>query len=313
MNRLIAALVLALMTCGPAGAQASGFYRLMVGGLEVTALNDGTVPYATHDVLPTASAQQIADYLRDNALTDPVGMSYNAFLINSGKKLILIDTGTGGKLDDSPFFHGAGRLLANLRSAGYRPEQIDEIYITHRGQDHVGGLSLDAKATFPNALLRVPRLEFEVVVDPEKAKALIERAHGSEFVKGWIKFAQDAFAPYIAAGRFELIEDDATFPSGVRAISTPGHTPGHMVYVIKGRGERLILAGDLVLSPLQFAEPSLISNFDSDPAAATAQRVRILKIAASPGSWVAGGHIPFPGIGHILNNGSGFMFVPPAN
>jgi glyoxylase-like metal-dependent hydrolase (beta-lactamase superfamily II) len=208
-------------------------------------------------------------------------------------------------------FHGAGRLLANLRAAGYRPEQVDEIYITHRGQDHVGGLSVGGSATFPNAIVRVPRAEFDVVVDPEKSKALIARAHGSEFVKGWINFAQDAFAPYIASGRLQLFNDDASFPSGVRAIATPGHTPGHTSYIIESRGQRLILLGDLVLSPLQFTEPMLISNFDSDPAAAAAQRIRVLKLAASPSVWVAGGHLPFPGIGHVLSIGSGFRFVSP--
>jgi glyoxylase-like metal-dependent hydrolase (beta-lactamase superfamily II) len=283
----------------------------MVGGLEVTALNDGVVAYATHDVLPTASAQQIAGYLRDNALTDPVGMSYNGFLINTGEKLILIDTGSGGKLDNDRFFHGTGRLLANLRAAGYAPEQVDEIYITHRGQDHVGGLSIGAKAAFPNAIVRAPRAEFDVVVDPEKSEALIARAHGSEFVKGWISFAHGAFAPYFAAGRLELFDGDAAFPSGVRAIATPGHTPGHASYVIESRGERLILLGDLVLSPLQLSEPTLGSNFDSDPAAAAVQRMRMLKLAASPDIWVAGGHLPFPAVGHVLSHGSGYRFVSP--
>ena len=114
---------------------------MMLGDFEVTALNDGVIAYPTKQVLPKATDAQIASGLSENGLTDPVGMSYNAFLINTGGKLVLIDTGTGGKLDDNPVFHGAGRLMANLRAAGYRPAQIDEIYITHLGPDHVGGLA----------------------------------------------------------------------------------------------------------------------------------------------------------------------------
>jgi glyoxylase-like metal-dependent hydrolase (beta-lactamase superfamily II) len=89
-------------------------------------------------------------------------MSYNAFLINTGSKLVLIDTDAGGKLDDQPEFHGTGRLMANLRAAGYQPEQIDEIYITHLGPDHVGGLTLGTERAFPNAILPTctrPRLQ----------------------------------------------------------------------------------------------------------------------------------------------------------
>jgi glyoxylase-like metal-dependent hydrolase (beta-lactamase superfamily II) len=110
-----------------------------LGDFEVTALNDGVVPYPTAQLLPTATPEQVEIALADCALKDPVGMSYNAFLINTGSKLVLIDTGTGGKLDDQPAFHGAGHLMANLRAAGYQPEQIDEIYITHLGRRLLGG------------------------------------------------------------------------------------------------------------------------------------------------------------------------------
>src|SRR6202000_3028117 len=109
---------LMLILCGATAAQAStpmvktqpGFYRLMLGDFEVTALNDGVVAYSTARVLPSATPEQIKSGLSENGLRDPVGMSYNAFLINTGSKLILIDTGTGGKLEDKPEFHGGGRL-----------------------------------------------------------------------------------------------------------------------------------------------------------------------------------------------------------
>ena len=99
--------------------QAPGFYRIMIGEFEVTALNDGVIAYPTAQVLPKATPEQIKSGLEENGLTDPVEMSYNAFLINTGRKLVLIDTGTGGKLNYDPGFHGAGHLMANLRAAGY--------------------------------------------------------------------------------------------------------------------------------------------------------------------------------------------------
>jgi glyoxylase-like metal-dependent hydrolase (beta-lactamase superfamily II) len=129
-----------------------GFYRMMLGDFEVTALNDCVVSYPVSTML-NATAKQIKDGLAEMHLDAPVGMSYNAFLINTGSKLVLIDTGTGGRLDDDPGFHGCGHLLANLRAAGYQPDQVDEIYITHVGPDHVGGLTIGKERTFPNAIV----------------------------------------------------------------------------------------------------------------------------------------------------------------
>src|SRR5580704_15952763 len=262
--------------------QAPGFYRMMLGDFEVTALNDGVVAYQTTQVLPKATPEQIKSGLFDNGLTDPVDMSYNAFLVNTGSKLVLIDTGTGGKLDEDPGFHGAGRLMANLRAAGYRPEQIDEIYITHLGPDHVGGLTLGNDRAFPNAILRAPRAEVDLFLHPESAPAWTQK---------WIPFWANLFAPYIKAGKFQAIEEDIELTPGIRALATPGHAPGHTSYRVESTGQTLIVMGDLVLmGALQFANPSIESSFDANPSAAAEQRLRILKMASTGDFWVAGGH-----------------------
>ena len=285
-------------------AQAPGFYRMMLGDFEVTALNDGVVDYPTLQVLPKATPEQIKSGLYENGLTDPVGMSYNAFLINTGSKLILIDTGTGGKLEDNPGFRGAGRLMANLRAAGYQPEQIDEVYITHLGPDHVGGLTLGTQRAFPNALLRAPKGEVDIFLHPDTAPA---------WTRSWIPFWADLFAPYIKAGKFQSIEEDIVLTPGIRALATHGHAPGHTSYVVESKGQTLIVMGDLVLmGALQFADPSLRSSFDADPKAAAEQRLRIFKLASDGDWWIAGGHLSFPGIGHV-RAGQGRYFWAPAN
>lgn len=282
--------------------QAPGFYRMMLGDFEVTALNDGVIEYATATVLPGATPEQIGKRLSDAGLADPVGMSYNAFLINTGSKLVLIDTGTGGKLDDSPYFRGAGRLLASLRAAGYRPEQVDEIYITHLGPDHVGGLTLGTERAFPNAMLRAPKSEVALFLDPDHAPA---------WTKRWIQFWSDAFAPYIKAGKFSSFDADMTLTPGIRALATHGHSPGHTSYVVESQGQTLIVLGDLVLmGAMQFAQPALTSAFDSDPPAAAAQRRRILHLAADKNYWMAGAHLSFPGIGHVRPAHDGYVWIP---
>jgi glyoxylase-like metal-dependent hydrolase (beta-lactamase superfamily II) len=288
-----------------------GFYKMSLGDFEITALNDGVVAYQTSRVLPTASPEQIKKGLSESGLTDPVGMSYNAFLINTRSKLVLIDTGTGGKLDDEPEFSGAGHVMANLRLAGYRPEQVDEVYITHRGQDHIGGLTVGSERAFPNAVVRGPKSEFDVFLAPAKTAAALAEAHNNEQVKSWFLFTHDLFEPYIRAGKFQSFEGDIQLVPGIRALETHGHTPGHTSYVVESRGQTLIVMGDLVLiAALQFATPLLGSSFDVDAKAAAEQRLRIFRMAVDANDWVAGSHLPFPGIGHIRAAQDRYFWVP---
>lgn len=285
-----------------ARVQAPGFYRMMLGDFEVTALNDGVVMYATSRVLPSATPQQIKEGLAENGLADPVGMSYNAYLINTGTRLVLIDTGTGGKLANVPEFNDGGRLLVNLQASGYRPEQVDEIYITHLGPDHVGGLTPGTERAFPNAMLRAPEAEVDLFLHPDKAPA---------WTRSWIPLWSEWFAPYIKAGRFASFATDIELTPGIRAMATHGHSPGHTSYVLESRGQKLIVMGDLVLmGALQFANPSLESPFDADPKAAAQQRLRILNLAADEDCWVAGSHLSFPGIGHVRAVQGHYAWVP---
>lgn len=285
-----------------AKTQAPGFYRMMLGDFEITALNDGVVAYPTAQVVPSATPEQIKERLAAMALSDPVGMSYNAFLVNTGNKLVLIDTGTGGKLADSPFFRGAGRLMSNLRAAGYSPEQVDEIYITHLGPDHVGGLTLGTERAFPTAVLRAPKREVGLFLNPEK---------GPEWTQSWAPFWTTLFEPYIKTGTFSSFDEDMMLTPGIRALATPGHSPGHTSYVVESQAQTLIVLGDLVLiGAVQFAQPSLASSFDSDSQAAAAQRRRIFQLAADKDYWVAGAHLPFPGIGHIRPAHDGYLWIP---
>jgi glyoxylase-like metal-dependent hydrolase (beta-lactamase superfamily II) len=315
---MVAGVIAATLGCsaGHAAApqiktQAPGFYRMMLGDFEITALNDGVVSYSTAQILPEVAPDQIAKSLQAMGLSDPVGMSYNAFLINTGSKLILIDVGTGGKLSDSPFFRGAGRLIANLRAAGYRPEHVDEIYITHRGQDHIGGLTTGKERTFPNALVRAPKGEFDIFLDPEKAATMLAQASNDKKRKEWIQFTQALFKPYIQAGKFQSFDQDAVLTPGIRALATYGHTPGHTSYVVESKGQTLIILGDLILmGAMQFAQPSLTSMFDADRRAAAAQRQRVLRSAADNDYWLAGAHLSFPGIGHVRPAQQGYLWIP---
>jgi glyoxylase-like metal-dependent hydrolase (beta-lactamase superfamily II) len=287
---------------------------MQLGEDEIVALNDGVVPYPTSRVLPTATPEAIAHGLSENALTDPVGMSYNAFLVRTPTRLVLIDAGTGGKLDNDPGFHGCGHLIENLRAAGVRPEQVDAVLITHRGQDHTGGMTTGPDGTeraFPNAVVHVPNDEFSMILNPDETEPYINRARNKDFTRAWIDFTKSVFTPYVNAGRLVAFDKDIAVAPGIRAYATHGHTPGHTSYIVESKGQTLIVIGDIVLmGALQFRDPDLGSSFDSDPRAASEQRRRILALAAANGYWIAGSHLPFPGIGHVRATGNGFSFFP---
>ena len=132
-----------------AKTQAPGFYRVMVGDFEVTAISDGTVKLPMLKLMNNQPPEKIAEALKRGFLTEMVETSVNTYLINTGSKLVLVDTGAAGLFGPT-----LGNLLANLKAAGYQPEQVDEIYITHMHPDHVGGLMAQGSIAFPNATLR---------------------------------------------------------------------------------------------------------------------------------------------------------------
>jgi glyoxylase-like metal-dependent hydrolase (beta-lactamase superfamily II) len=277
--------------------QAPGWYRMMLGDFEVTSLSDGTFPMDVAQLLTNVTPKQLDEDLSRSFLTNPVEESVNGFLINTGTKLVLIDTGAGT-------FFGIGKLVANLEASGYRPEQVDEVYITHMHSDHIGGLIAGGKRVFPNAVVRASQQE----ADYWLSKAGLAAAPAA--AKDGFANAQKALEPYVAAGRFKPFHGDVELVPGIRAVAAPGHTPGHTLYMVESGGQKLLLWGDLMhAAAAQFPDPSVAIRFDTDSAAAIEQRKKVFADAAEHRYWVGGAHLPFPGIGHLRTNGSGYTFV----
>jgi glyoxylase-like metal-dependent hydrolase (beta-lactamase superfamily II) len=280
--------------------QAPGYYRMMVGDFEITALSDGTVDLPFDKLLTNIKPAEIDKALSRAYLKAPVESSTNAFLINTGSKLVLVDTGAGNLFGPT-----LGKLQANLKAAGYAPEQIDEVYITHLHPDHVGGLSAGDKPVFPNATLRMAKAEADYWLSADNMKKAPADAQG--FFQG----AQSMVAPYSKANKLKTFEGDSELIPGIKAIGTPGHTAGHTFYAVESQGQKLMLWGDIMhLAAVQFANPSVTIQFDTDSKAAAVQRKKAYAEAAKQGYWVAAAHLPFPGIGHVREEGKGYIFFP---
>jgi glyoxylase-like metal-dependent hydrolase (beta-lactamase superfamily II) len=280
--------------------QAPGYYRLMLGDIEVTALSDGTFSMDTGKMLTGITPAQLDAALARSFLKDPVETSVNAFLINTGSKLVLIDTGSG-----TLFGPTVGKLPASLAASGYQPEQVDEIYITHMHGDHVGGLIKDGKRAFPNAIVRAAQQEADFWL----SKAHMDAAPADR--KDGYQSAMNMLNPYVSAGKFKPFSGDMELVPGIRAVASPGHTAGHTVYVVESKGQKLVLWGDLMhVAAAQFPNPAVTIRFDTDSAMATTQRKKVFADAAEHGDWVAGAHLPFPGMGHLSAAGSGYAYMP---
>lgn len=282
--------------------QAPGYYRTMLGDFEVTALSDGTVKLPMLKLLTNTKPATVAAALKAGFLKEMVETSVNSYLINTGTKLVLIDTGAAGLFGPT-----LGNLLTNLQAAGYKPEQVDEIYITHMHSDHVGGLLDKGVAAFPNATLRINKLDTDYWLSESNMNAAPEGAKG--FFKGAITSAK----PYVDSGKLKPFEGDTELVPGVRAMATYGHTPGHSAYVVESKGEKLVLWGDLMhLAALQFANPSVTIQFDSSSKAAEKARKMAYADAAKNGYLVGITHVSFPGLGHVVSapGGKGYTWVP---
>jgi glyoxylase-like metal-dependent hydrolase (beta-lactamase superfamily II) len=285
----------------PVTTQVPGYYRMALGELEITALYDGYIDLDAK-ILSNASPAEVQRLLKRMFLAgQKVQTAVNAFLINAGGKLILVDTGAA-----KAFGPTLGFIGDNLKAAGYSPEQVDVVLLTHLHADHAAGLlNAEGKPLFPNAEVRVTRADSDFWLSEEMA------AKAPEGFRPFFKMARTAAAPYQAAGKWKTFSGEAELAPGIRAVDAHGHTPGHTAYLIESKGERLLIVGDAVHShAVQFARPEVAIEFDSDQKQAVIARKKLFAFAAKEKLAVAGMHLPFPGIGHVRTEGNGYAWVP---
>ncbi len=299
---LLPALPAAAKAVAPAGTQAPGFYRLKVGTLEVTILNDatGALPAKLYSGDPATAEKMLEAAFAPKKEEAPA--SFNQWLINNGNKLVLIDTGWSGGLGPE-----GGKLPKALAAAGVDPADIDAVVITHVHIDHVQGLlTPDKKIAFPNATVHVNANEYAWWMEGDA-----NPPDGKPFWKSFFEIGRASLKPYADAGKVQTFKDGADLLPGVTAVTAPGHTVGHTMVRVSSGNDQLLLWTDIVHSTaLQFAEPDRSIVFDLDPAQAIATRKKVMDMAATDKLLIAGTHVGFPGAGHVAKAGTGYAFVP---
>lgn len=288
-------------TAAAAQVAQNGIYRYRLGDFQITALSDGTVPLDLHALLRGESPARIDAQLHDAFESNPHEASINAFLIDTGTRRILVDTGAGGFFGPG----NAGQMLANLKAAGYRPEQIDDVLLTHLHSDHAGGLLHDGRVVFPHALIHVGKADLDFFL----AKANQNGVAGYD--QSYFQQATAIITPYRRSGQLRPFVGETQILPGIQAIPAPGHTPGQAMYRVQSRNQSITFISDIVhVSAVQFAQPAVTITFDVDQALARIERSSSFAALSGERELVAAPHLSFPGIGHIARDGGAYRFVP---
>lgn len=289
--------------------QVDGYFRLKLGDFEITALCDGIGTF--HSYLCTDYTSLTAAELDELTARDftPIAadggaeLAINAFLVNTGENLILIDTGKGYVQADI-FLEKHGLVTQSLKASGYAAEDIDAILITHLHTDHIGGAEENGQRIFPNATIYLSEEEKIFWLETEVSSL-------SEGLRLYAKLAQIALKPYVEAGRVKTFTAGAEIFPNVKSVPLFGHTAGHTGYLISSKGESLFIWGDLLhAKAIQLVRPDVGIVFDSDARAACRTREKILPKLAENKQLVGGSHLPFPGIGYIEKQGESYNFHP---
>jgi glyoxylase-like metal-dependent hydrolase (beta-lactamase superfamily II) len=280
-----------------ATSQAPGFYRYKIGDLQITAINDGIARRPLEGFIRNAELPAVQKAMEEAFLaTDALNIPFTTLVVNDGKKLTLLDTGNGNS--GAPT---SGTWMTNFRAAGFTPEQVDTIIISHFHGDHINGLRLkEGNAVFANAEIMVPAAEWAFWMDDARAAA------APEAMKGAFANVRRVFEPI--KGTVKQYEPGKELVTGINSIGAAGHTPGHTVFAIGGK---LLALSDTTNHPALFVRnPGWHAVFDMDAAAAEATRRRMLDMAVTDKMQVAFYHAPFPATGHVVKDGAGYRMLP---
>ncbi|OQP86003.1 MBL fold metallo-hydrolase [Rhizobium rhizosphaerae] len=273
--------------------------KVKLGEMTITVIQDGLrpsdKPEQTFGINQTPEA--VAELLQANFLpADRFANGFSPVLIETGSELVLVDTGMG----EGGRANGLGQLAEGIKAAGYRPEQVTLVVLTHMHGDHIGGLMEGGKPAFPAARYAMGQVEYDFWTNPARVGTPAEPGHQA-VLKNVKPLAEKA----------SFLADGATVLPGMTAMAAFGHSPGHMIFRLESAGKALILTGDTANHyVLSLQRPDWEVRFDMDKAKAAETRRKVFDMVSAERLPFIGYHMPFPSVGYAEKAGEGYRFVP---
>jgi glyoxylase-like metal-dependent hydrolase (beta-lactamase superfamily II) len=291
----------------PAGKQAAGWYRYKIGSIEVTVATDGVARFKMaedhvinikKDVVNAALAEV---FMEKDMMTTP----YNPICLNTGSKLVVIDTGTG-EANYKKSNGVGGQFITNLAASGIDRAAVDTVIISHYHGDHINGLLMaDNSLTYPNAEILVPAPEHKYWMDDGE----MSRAEKGR-IEGNFKNVRRVFNADVLK-RVKTYEWGKEVLSGITAQGTPGHTPGHTSFVIASGSDAVYVQSDVTHVPFLFVRhPDWHAFYDQDAIMAEATRRKVYNMLVADKMRVQGFHYPFPSLAYVEKFGTGYREIP---
>lgn len=284
----------------PTTTQSPGFFRFSVGEAQLTVVSDGHFFNAAPSLGVNVEEAEVAAFLEAHFLDTEQNYAHtNHVVIELGDAKVIVDVGSGDRFQPT-----TGRMLANLEAAGIEADSITHVVLTHAHPDHVWGIRDDFdEAIFPDAEYIIGGAEYDWwtkdnrvnEVEPAMQQLVLGAVNSLAAVETHLTMAQDG-------------HEVAT---GLRMVSTPGHTPGHMSLMIESDGQSLLVLGDAISHAyISFERPNWFTGFDMDGPNAVTTRARLLDMATQDKTAVLGYHFPFPGVGHVMKAEGAYRFIP---
>lgn len=282
--------------------QVPSVYRFRIGAIEATAISDGPLMLGPPQdgLFVGASKDDFAKALTDNYLpADNVALEQNILVVNTGDKLVLFDTGLGSAKVLGPT---TGKMIPNMRAAWIDPKDIDAVVLTHAHSDHCWGLTADdGGRNFPNAQIYMAQADYDFWTNEANGR-------GSDLFKQQVEGARKHLIPN--RERIVFIKDGQEFLPGIQAIATPGHTTGHLSYMITSQGKSFCVIGDIAHHHIMSTQtPQFPMAFDTDGQQGVASRRRVFDMLAAQRIPLLAYHFPWPGVGFIAKQGDAYRYI----